>query len=587
MSAFDWSPGGCCCKPPGGCFDIYGLVITPNGTDTPLPHPGGLVRYGVMWPEIAQTPVTVSLTNAGYRSKERIDWVIPPAVAPPNPGQQSSTATVCGRPDLGDFVWSMEQRGATLNGGGVRTLVLYDAAAKQESASFIVPNSSVTLGHSIRLTGAFPFGTSCSNNEFWSREGSTRTPPPLPSIAQQIQDHPGYTLSSGQSYGALFEKGVAEARMLYKFNKNYASYYEGGPRDGEVASYEYADGISHIGVRDWPNAMGYMIESIFEWTGVGFNYNGVYKVSFWRGRVSVSGDGEFMLPAREDRAILHSFVSKHPYFSTSSSSDPGSGAGIIQIQKFDCTADGANSHVMIAFSREDREPGDFGPSTGRPVRTYVHLYINDSLAKSYSAAIPGGGSPTWPTINGSTNFIAKCVFGWDGAGMDHQGNIFIPQSDFLAEPGSTATGTYNDSLRPIVGVMYRDGVETWRTQRIGTVSVRYASDRWFYLFGLADLGQFTTALPKAGWLPDEKYTVPTSGLAPLLWVANANGVGAPIGHLKYDTKFVIGPRQLTPQGLPSGAGGRVYDCVKNTGSLDGTLPADPDDFEAAVKDATQ
>lgn len=548
-SAFNWSPGGCCCGVVAGCFDVYGLVPTPNG-ESHSPHPGGLVRYGVMWPEIAQTPVGVDLTNTGYQSKERINWAIPPQSPLEFPDSQFSHATICGRPDLGDFVWSLERR--TPPGGNPNNfVVLYDAVGKRELVAIETDSGSIIQPRTERMNFAAFQSTAASDSELF-----------------YIQD------ISSPPTRRLFNKDGTTKNLTWVPPISAVRVFEGGGYDGQPLPFGYHNDKAYIitySPRDWPIASGGVVRTRYIQSGPNpYDYRVQHDVKMCYGEIEVNGD-TFTWPESK-RTIVHEYSTSMNLFSTSGSSETS--FDNMRWRSFDSLNQGGTNCGAYAYYKEDDL---LDPSS--PVRAYVGLVVNGIVVKEFSMTAPFSSIYGVEVLN---NYIWRCVPNAGGLFVpSHNGSVCLTLFDFAQEPSATNSETYVNPTKPYVVAIYKSS-ELWRSSAVASVRCRYASDRWFYLWS----GNPDAGLPKSGWLPNEDYTM-TSGADPSFWVVNEDGTHAsPIGHLKYGESRIISGRNLTP--LPQIQGSRgPYDCVKNPANIEGTLPADPAEFEDAVKSSTQ
>lgn len=322
-SAFDWSPGGCCCEPPGGCFDVYGIVQTPNG-ESASPHPGGLTRYGVMWPDRLETPPTLDLTASGYHAKNRTGWSIPPDVPLANPSGHYSLGTLCGSPEKGDYVWSIEKRSETV----AQHVVLYDAAAKRELFAIPTDNTPAIFLNTRRVAFQPYSFVSASDAEF------------------------AYGASASNIFRVYSSSGSRD--FGYAFQPTQPT-----PSQGKWS-------VNLHSPRDWPVVAGTYVTTSA----------GVYTVQFCYGKADTSGG----VVDFSNRTVVHEYQTRTGLFSTTGGSEPAFANQRWRV--FDSVSEGGTNCGAFAFYQED----DIN-NPASPVYAHVMVVANGAVVKTFRSQI--------------------------------------------------------------------------------------------------------------------------------------------------------------------------------------------------------
>lgn len=569
-SPFLFPPGGCCCNETAiGCFDVYGIVPTQFGA----PPPGGLVRYGVMWPEFAQVNLaTVNLSNARYHTGERTGWVIPPKL--PQSATHTSLATLCGCPDKGEYVWSQETRS---NGPG---LILYNAQSKSELAAF-----SDTSGRRLNFGGGNSWSASDSELRVNFSNPFDVNPAPIPDYDPNTHVYGGSAWHS-----IVFKKGEEpNSRRLWQQFLYERTYYHGGERDGLRDGGNRFVSILHYSARDWPNCFGVCV-SQYSIHRPGdpnpFNYNRFWEVIYWRGKVDFN-DTEIIYPDYGDWTELYRYYTFLPVVSSTSQADAYTPLMI----SADSLKDGDANYAILAFPKEDRGSGDWEIRTDHKVRQHVIVIRDDAIKEEYSYLWQDRGNPNYvhPIWSLPQNDFLSAIGYSTSVGrsvLNQNGYLLQTRRDWIEPPSNTHIGTVADPAKPYIGVMYRSGNEVWRTPPQLTIIPRMAGDRWFYLWWGGNTPSISTRLPGKDYLPHEDIVRNPVSPGVWYWLVSPDGSRAtPVGQLKYGTMTIISENFLTPHPVDQ-IGIGPYDCVKNSGAFDDTLPADPADFEQALRDST-
>lgn len=561
-SAWKNSLGGCCCKPPGGCFDLYGLVSFDTRDMLPSQHPTGLTRYGVMWPAVAEIPISINTADKFFNAWSRLNWAWEPEQYIPNNrlDHYAQGSLVGGQGGGYDSVWTIEVREPR----GVSRLYVcnyHSITGERTVIQFTAPPGQ--QGPTIR----FPV---VARYSLVNR----------PEMAAANKDEFVNWFSTG-GFRVFRLDGTTDFYSEEQASSTYLGQYEGGGFAGDPVMLNNGSYPWLISGRDWPWCCGIQFRQRKVVHPLdNFSYIDHTDIRFVRAKLVVES-GVMKFPRYgEGGDVIYEFTTAANLYSTSSSSEPNNSGFVARWVSFDSTYDGTKNVGVLAYYLEDNAP--YYQLPGQPpkvLRCYVSLVINDEIVETYSALYDG--SAFAGDLGQIVNFALKCYPSGGAIHSCYDGGCFVPKFDFASPPIFNGSSTFMNPNRPQIGIRYDEhGGEQWRSIPVANISCANSSYEWLHMRGhddLTNLGPFLGFAP-SGTFPNEQYTMGFDRNNEYWFVKPDGSQSVPTGHLHRFGELTIFPNRKYLGN---------YDCVKeNTIPIEqvpGVMPADIADLDAALR----
>lgn len=481
-SAFDWSPGGCCCgKEPGPYVVWEAPGYPPNGVDSRFNSPNKIVRLPAIW---ALDGLQSTLNANSDNGKQ---WSIPSGE------DATANAPYCvqgyGSPNN---LWSIETR------GGVDKIILYDAVTQTEKHVFGTesveiryligaPSVQPILGSPGSRTSANTLPLTICGGDAWFVRHLGESVATGPNAYAYISRYVGFAQPGGglrptfwygpdALHGSLIERrydgsvvkasGIAAQRITKTVLRNTP----------EIANYSHDyPVVCAVAPRYYPKAAGAM--------GSGPTYFNGYpaiqqsmqipvRQRIAIGDITTEGN---VLKVAADFTINKDQIIDYTYA-------PGVG-------NTDLTHYWNSKNARVVYF--DAAPKSDG-SGGYTWAVYF-LYDQFVIASTYGGvnqyttktrhALWVDGVEVWdrPYLSASGNTLLHCAMPHETLGG---GYVITAGKLWLTPPTeSHPDGTLVDPARPYGHIIYKNGVEAWRTPpSSGPCLTGYSNDRWLWIY---------------------------------------------------------------------------------------------------------